>query len=410
MKEIKGGITAPKGFEAAGVHCGIKKNKPDLAMIHSDVSAVAWAMFTSNKVKAAPVQVSIKKIRNRRAQAIIVNSGIANACMGKRGIKDAQSMSKLAAQELRIREEDVLIASTGHIGEPLPMCKIEEGIKQARLLLSSKGGRQAAEAILTTDTFAKEISVETDIPGRGKNRVKIGGIAKGVGMISPNLATMLCFITTDACITEDALGEATKSAVNKSFNQISVDGDMSTNDTVFIMANGQAGNRKIKTWHKKKKLRVKDENFDYFSQALDFICISLAKMLVRDGEGATKLIEVKVEGASFPKDARRIARAVASSSLVKTAIAGASPNPGRVMAALGAAHTRIEPDKVDVYFNNLLTVKNGVGIQSIRQKLREVLKQNEIKIIIHLNQGNCRTTFWGCDLTEKYVKINKRYV
>ncbi len=410
MKEIPGGITAPKGFKAAGVHCGIKKNKPDLAMIHSDVSAVAWAMFTSNKVKAAPVQVSIKKIRNRRAQAIIVNSGIANACMGKRGIKDAQSMSKLAAQELRIREEDVLIASTGHIGEPLPMCKIEEGIKQARLLLSSRGGRQAAEAILTTDTFAKEISVETDIPGRGKNRVKIGGIAKGVGMISPNLATMLCFITTDACITEDALGEATKSAVNKSFNQISVDGDMSTNDTVFIMANGQAGNRKIKTWHKKKKLRVKDENFDYFSQALDFICISLAKMLVRDGEGATKLIEVKVEGASFPKDARRIARAVASSSLVKTAIAGASPNPGRVMAALGAAHTRIEPDKVDVYFNNLLTVKNGVGIESIRQKLREVLKQNEIKIIIHLNQGNYRTTFWGCDLTEKYVKINKRYV
>ena len=410
MKEIPGGITAPKGFKAAGVHCGIKKNKPDLALIYSDIPAVAWAMFTSNKVKAAPVQVSIKKIRNRRAQAIIVNSGIANACMGKRGIKDAQSMSKLAAQELRIREEDVLIASTGHIGEPLPMCKIEEGIKQARLLLSSKGGRQAAEAILTTDTFAKEISVETDIPGRGKNRVKIGGIAKGVGMISPNLATMLCFITTDACITEDALGEATKSAVNKSFNQISVDGDMSTNDTVFIMANGQAGNRKIKTWHKKKKLRVKDENFDYFSQALDFICISLAKMLVRDGEGATKLIEVKVEGASFPKDARRIARAVASSSLVKTAIAGASPNPGRVMAALGAAHTRIEPDKVDVYFNNLLTVKNGVGIQSIRQKLREVLKQNEIKIIIHLNQGNCRTTFWGCDLTEKYVKINKRYV
>jgi len=410
MKEIKGGITAPKGFKAAGVHCGIKKNKPDLALIYSDIPAVGWAMFTSNKVKAAPVQVSIKKIRNRRAQAIIVNSGIANACMGKKGIKDAQSMSKLAAQELRIREEDVLIASTGHIGEPLPMCKIEEGIKQARLLLSSRGGRQAAEAILTTDTFAKEISVETDIPGRGKNRVKIGGIAKGVGMISPNLATMLCFITTDACITEDALGEATKSAVNKSFNQISVDGDMSTNDTVFIMANGQAGNRKIKTWHKKKKLRVKDENFDYFSQALDFICISLAKMLVRDGEGATKLIEVKVEGASFPKDARRIARAVASSSLVKTAIAGASPNPGRVMAALGAAHTRIEPDKVDVYFNDLLTVKNGVGIQSIRQKLREVLKQNEIKIIIHLNQGNCRTTFWGCDLTEKYVKINKRYV
>jgi len=410
MKEIPRGITAPKGFKAGGVHCGIKKNKPDLALIYSDVPGVAYAMFTSNKVKAAPVRVSMKKIRNRCAQAIIVNSGIANACTGERGIKDAQEMSKLAAQELKIREEDVLTASTGHIGELLPMSKIEEGIKQAKSLLSSKGGRQAAEAIVTTDTFAKEISVETDISGRGKNKVKIGGIAKGAGMISPNLATMLCFITTDACISEDALEEATRSAVNKSFNQISIDADMSTNDTVFIIANGQAGNKRIKTWHKKKKLRVKDENFDYFCRALDFICLSLAKMLVRDGEGATKLIEVKVEGAPFSKDARRIARAVASSSLVKTAIAGASPNWGRVMAALGGAHTRIEPEKVDIYFNDLLTVKNGVGIDSIRPQLREILKQDEIKIIIHLNQGNYQTTFWGCDLTEKYVKINKRYV
>lgn len=410
MKEIKGGITAPKGFKAAGVHCGIKKNKPDLALICSDVPSPAYAMFTSNKVKAAPVQVSIKNIRNRCAQAIVANSGNANTCNGERGIRDAQKMARLAAQELKIREEDVLIASTGHIGEPLPISKIEEGIKQAKSLLSAKGGRQAAEAILTTDTFAKEISVETDISGRGKNKVKIGGIAKGVGMIAPNLATMLCFITTDACITEDALKEATTSAVNKSFNQISIDADMSTNDTVFIIANGEAGNKRIKTWRKKKKLRVKDENFDYFCRALDLICLSLAKMLVRDGEGATKLIEVKVEGASFTKDARRIARAVASSSLVKTAMAGASPNPGRVMAALGAAHTRINPDKVDIYFNDLLTVKNGVGLDSIRPKLREVLKQDEIKIIIRLNQGNCQTTFWGCDLTEKYVKINKRYV
>lgn len=410
MKEIPGGITAPKGFKAAGVHCGIKKNKPDLALIYSDIPAVAWAMFTSNKVKAAPVQISIKKIRNRRAQAIIVNSGIANTCTGKRGIRDAQNMSKLAAQELGIGEEDVLIASTGHIGEPLPMCKIEEGIKQARLLLSSRGGRQAAEAILTTDTFAKEISVETNISGRGKNKVKIAGIAKGAGMISPNLATMLCFITTDACISEDALEEAIKSAVNKSFNQISIDADMSTNDTVFIMSNGQAGNKRIKTWHKKKKLRVNDENFNYFSQALDFVCISMAKMIVRDGEGATKLIEVNVEGAPFPKDARRIGRAIASSSLVKTAVAGASPNWGRVMSALGAAHTKIDPDKVDIYFGSLLTVKDGVGIDSISPKLREVLKQNEIRITIHLNQGNHQTTFWGCDLTEKYVRINKRYV
>ena len=223
MKEIPGGITAPKGFRAVGVHCGIKKNKPDLAMIHSDVPAVAWAMFTTNKVKAAPVQVSMKKIRNHCAQAIIANSGNANTCNGERGIRDAQRMAELAAQELKIKEEDVLTASTGHIGEPLPMDKIEEGIKQAKPLLSSRGGRQAAEAIVTTDTFIKEISVETDISGRGKNKVKIGGIAKGVGMISPNLATMLCFITTNACITEDALEEAIKSAVNKSFNQVSID-------------------------------------------------------------------------------------------------------------------------------------------------------------------------------------------
>ena len=410
MKEIPGGITAPKGFRGAGVHCGIKKNKPDLALVCSDVPGPSYAMFTSNKVKSAPVQISIKKIRNRCAQAIVANSGTANACTGKRGIGDAHRMAKLAAQELKIKEDDVLTASTGHIGEYLPMDKIEKGIKQAKSLLSPKGGRQVAEAILTTDTWAKEISVETDIPGRGKNKVKIGGTAKGVGMISPNLATMLCFLTTDACISEDALKEAVKSAVNKSFNQISVDGDMSTNDTVFIIANGRAGNRRIKTWHKKEKLRTKDENFYHFSQALDFVCISLAKMLVRDGEGATKIMEVKVEGASFRKDACRIARAVASSSLVKTAIAGASPNPGRVMAALGAAHTATKPDKVDIYFNNLLTVKNGVVIESIRQELREVLKQNEIKIVINLNQGNCRTTFWGCDLTEKYVKINKRYV
>ena len=410
MKEIQGGITAPKGFKSAGVHCGIKKNKPDLALIYSDVPALTWAMFTSNKVKAAPVKVSMRKIRNRRAQAIIANSGIANACTGERGIRDAQKMAKLTARELKLREEDVLVASTGHIGEFLPMSKIEKGIKQAKSLLSSEGAQQAAQAISTTDSFIKEVSVETDIPGKGKNKVKIGGMAKGAGMISPNLATMLCFITTDACISEDALEEATKTAINKSFNQISVDGDMSTNDTLFIMANGRAGNKRIKTWHKKKKLRVKDENFDYFSQALDFVCISLAKMIVQDGEGATKLIEIKVEGAPFPQDARRIARAVASSSLVKTAIAGASPNWGRVMAALGGAHTKIDPDKVDIYFDELLTVKNGIGVNSVKEKLRDVLKQNEIKIIIRLNQGSCQTTFWGCDLTEKYIKINKRYV
>ncbi len=419
MKEITGGITVPQGFKAAGVHCGIKKGEPDLALIYSEIPAIAWGMFTTNKVKGAAVQVSIGKIRSRRAQAIVANSGNANACTGEKGIQDAQKMARLTAQELEIKEEVVLVASTGHIGEPLPMPQIEEGIKQAKALLSSTKSNEAAKAILTTDRSIKEIAVETDIPKRGKGKVKIGGIAKGAGMISPNLATMLCFITTDACITEDALEEAVRLAVNKSFNQISIDGDMSTNDTIYIMANGLARNKRIKTWRKKKKLGVKDENFDYFCQALDFVCISLAKLIVRDGEGATKFIEVKVEGAAFPQDARRIAKAVANSTLLKTAMAATHSNwgrvmaglgVGRVMAALGAAHTKIDPNKVDVYFDEILTVKGGVRVDSVEKKLREILKQDEAKITIQLNQGDCQTTFWGCDLTEKYVKINKRYV
>jgi len=309
MREIEGGITAPEGFKAAGVHCGIKKNRPDLALIYSEVPAVAYGMFTTNKVKAAPVHLSIRKIRKGRAQAIVANSGNANACTGQRGMKDAQRMAGLAAQLLEIEEEKVLVASTGIIGKPLPMPKIEEGIKQATQALSVQGGRRAAEAILTTDRALKEIAVETDISRRGKGKVRIAGMAKGSGMISPNLATMLCFITTDACITE------------------------------------LAGNKRIKTWRKKKKIRVEDENFHYFCQALDHICISLAKMIVRDGEGATKLVEVEVNGAPFQKDARRIGRAVATSPLVKAAIAGSSPNWGRVIAALGAAHTKINPHK-----------------------------------------------------------------
>ena len=421
MKEIQGGITAPEGFKAAGVHCGIKRNKPDLALIYSQIPATSWGMFTTNKVKAAPVQVSIKKIRSRRAQAILANSGNANACTGEKGIQDAQKMARLAAQELGIKEEMVLVASTGYIGKPLPMLQIGAGIKQAKPLLSSKKSEEAAKAILTTYRVIKEIAVETDIPRRGKGKVKIGGIAKGAGMISPSLATMLCFITTDACITEDALEEAIRLAVNKSFNQISIDGDMSTNDTVYIMANGLARNKRIKTWRKKKKLRVKDENFDYFCQALDFVCISLAKLIVRDGEGATRFMEVKVEGAAFPKDARRIAKAVANSTLLKTAMAATHSNwgrvmaglgVGRVMAALGAAHTKIDPNKVDIYFDEILAVKGGigVGIDLVEKRLREVLKEDEIRITIQLNQGSCQTTFWGCDLTEQYVKINKRYV
>lgn len=410
MKEVERGITAPKGFKASGVHCGIKMSKPDLALIYSEVPAVSFGMFTSNKVKAAPVYYSLRKIRRHQAQAIIINSGNANACTGEKGLKDAEKMARLTAHQLGVKEDEVLVASTGKIGKLLPMSKIEAGIEQAVEYLSFKGGHRASQAIFTTDKITKEIAVETDIPARGKGKVVIGGLAKGAGMISPNLATMLCFITTDACITEDALEEAMKSAVNKSFNQISVDGDMSTNDSLFILANGLSRNKRIKTWHKRKKIRIEDENFDDFCQALDFICGSLAKLIVRDGEGATKFIEVKVKGAPFPKDARRVARAVASSMLVKTAIAGASPNWGRVMSALGAAHAKVKPHRVDVYFDNFLVVKAGLGVDAVEGKLGEVLKQDEVKIIIDLHQGQDKATFWGCDLTERYVKINKRYV
>jgi len=409
LREINGGITAPEGFKATGVRCGLKEKNLDLALIYSGSPAVAWGMFTTNKVKAAPVKISLKKIRAYRAQAIVANSGNANACTGKKGLLDASKMTEITAQELKISSDNVLVASTGIIGKPLSMDKIEEGIKRAVQSLSSHGGDLAAQAILTTDKVVKQIALETDIPGRGKKKVKIGGIAKGSGMISPNLATMLCFITTDACITKDALKEALQSAVNKSFNRISVDGDMSTNDTVIILANGKAGNKRIKTWRKKPTLRVKDENFQYFSEALDYLCIYLAKMIVKDAEGATKFVEIEVKGAPFPKDAFRIARAVASSLLVKTAIAGASPNWGRIMAAIGSVHTKINPEKADVYFNGLLVVRKGeaAGTESI--KLREILSKESVKITVKLNQGNCRTWFWGCDLTEKYVKINKRY-
>lgn len=409
MREINGGITAPEGFKATGVRCGLKEKNLDLALIYSGSPAVARGMFTTNKVKAAPVKISLRKIRAYRAQAIVANSGNANACTGKKGLLDASKMTEIAAQELKISSDNVLVASTGIIGKPLSMDKIEKGIKKAVQSLSSHGGDLAAQAILTTDKVVKQIALETDIPGRGKKKVKIGGIAKGSGMISPNLATMLCFITTDACITKDALKEALQSAVNKSFNRISVDGDMSTNDTVIILANGKAGNKRIKTWRKKPTLRVKDENFQYFSEALDYLCIYLAKMIVKDAEGATKFVEIEVKEAPFPKDASRIARAVASSLLVKTAIAGASPNWGRIMAAIGSVHTKINPEKVDVYFNGLLVVRKGeaAGTESI--KLREILSKESVKITVKLNQGNCRTWFWGCDLTEKYVKINKRY-
>ncbi len=399
MKEIEGSITSVQNFKASSVSCGIKKNnQKDIALIYSTKPSIAAGVFTTNKAFSPTVQVCRENLLNPIARAVTINSGNANACVGSQGYSDAKKITQLTSHELKIPSQEVLIASTGIIGKKLPMEKIEKGIPNLISELDDNGGNDAAEGILTTDTFPKTAAVEINIEG---TKIRVAGMAKGAGMIHPNMATMLAFLTTDVVIKKSLLQKLLLEATEKSFNMISIDGDTSTNDTVLILANGSANN----------KILVEDSSsLKVFEEALGYITSKLARLIVRDGDGATKLIEVKVEGAPFPKDARRIARAIASSSLVKTAIAGASPNWGRVMSALGAAHTKIDPDKVDIYFGSLLTVKNGVGIDAIGPKLREVLKQNEIRITIHLNQGNHQTTFYGCDLTEKYVRINKRYV
>ena len=322
MKQIKGGITAPKGFKASGMHCGIKKSgKKDLALIYSDVMANAAATFTSNKVKAAPILVSMEHIKSGKAQAIIANSGCANACTGNDGMEDAQIMAKAAASALNINSENILVASTGSIGSRLPLKNILNGIRMLSKRMSQSGGVEAADAILTTDTRRKEIAVQFKGGGR---TITIGGIAKGAGMIAPNMATLFSFITTDADVHSSNLKNYLKESVDKSFNMTVVDRDTSTNDCVFILANGKARN---------KALRGNDEK--EFKQALDFVCTYLAKEIARDGEGATKLIEVKVAGAKSANDAKLIARSVAGSDLVKSAIFGEDPNFGRIMAALG---------------------------------------------------------------------------
>jgi len=352
MKKIKGGITAPKGFKAAGISSGVKKSgKKDLALIFSDVPASAAGMFTSNKVKAAPVLLSQKLIKSGKSQAIIINSGNANACNGKAGMRDAQKMVDSTAKALGIPAKSVLVASTGSIGIPLPIKKIAKGITLLSKKLSYKGGKDATKAILTTDTFAKEIAIEIKI--RGKS-VRIAGITKGAGMINPSLvhATMLGFITTDAKIKSKLLTKALTEAVKVSFNMVTVDRDKSTNDTVFALANGESGSAEI---------REGGPDYKKFFEALQYVCIYLAKEIARDGEGATKLIEVNVSGAKTLIDARRAAKIIAGSNLLKAAVFGADPNWGRIMAALGYSGAQLKLDKVGVSLGKVKVVKSGKG-------------------------------------------------
>ncbi|MFH1709488.1 MAG: bifunctional glutamate N-acetyltransferase/amino-acid acetyltransferase ArgJ [bacterium] len=396
LKNIKGGITAPKAFKASGMHCGVKKSgKKDLALICSDVPANAAAVFTSNKVKAAPILVSMEHIKSGKAQAIIANSGCANACTGEDGIEDARVMAKAAASALNIHSDSVLVASTGTIGSRLPLKNILNGIRVISKRMTHGGGAEAADAILTTDTRRKEIAVQLKAGGK---TITIGGIAKGAGMIAPNMATLFCFITTDAEIPSSKLKAYLKGSVDKSFNMTVVDKDMSTNDCVFILANGAAGNR---------VLRGKDEND--FKKALDHVCIYLAKEIARDGEGATKLIEVKVVGAVSADSAKLAAKAVAGSDLVKSAIFGEDPNFGRIMAALGSSGADIKQENVNVFIGGVQVVSRGKSVFFDQNLAKKHMKGKEVLINIMLGNGTSMATAWGCDLTYNYVKINAKY-
>lgn len=392
------------GFKAAGVSCGIKKSgKKDLALISSEADALAAGMFTTNKFKAAPVIVDMKHLKTSdNFKAIVANSGSANACTGAKGIKDAEEMANITADNLGIKKGEVLVASTGVIGKKLPMDKIKKGIIDAVEELSFKGNAFAASAIMTTDTKLKEFSIDTGIKGRGNKTIKIGGIAKGSGMIEPNLATMLAFLTTDACISKEALHEALHIAVNKSFNRITVDGCESTNDSVLIMANGLARNERIKP---------KGENFESFTEALTFVCQDLAKKIAADGEGVSKLIEVNVKGAWNDKDAHRAAKAIAKSALVKTAVYGADPNWGRIVSALGSVKVKFNPQKISLKLQKVSLIEKGKFVDYDAKKISQSLKKAKMIVIdVDLHHGKKNTTVWSCDLTEEYVKINAHYM
>lgn len=399
MKIIEGGVTAPQGFLAQGVAAEVKKkDKKDVAIICSNKLCNAAAVYTTNRVRAACVELTREHLQDGKAQAVIVNSGNANACTGQRGTADARRTTELAAELLNIKAEDVLVASTGVIGVYMPMQRIEAGIKAAATSLSANGGHNAALSIMTTDLQNKEIAVEINIQGKP---VRIGAMAKGSGMIHPNMATMLAFITTDAAISSKCLAKMLKHSSDQSYNMISVDRDTSTNDMVVIMANGLAGNPIIDDEN--------SEDYRQFKQTLDFINISLAKMIARDGEGATRLIEVQVINAVDEDTARLIARSITGSNLTKAAVFGKDANWGRILCAAGYSGAEFDVDKVDIYLGQEKMAENGMGLIFDEQKAREALEQETVVIKVDLKSGDCQATAWGCDLTYEYVSINADY-
>jgi glutamate N-acetyltransferase/amino-acid N-acetyltransferase len=396
-KIIKGGgVTSATGFQAAGVACGIKpRGEKDLALVVSDVPAEAAATFTTNLVKAAPVKVSMKHLSNGRIRGVVINSGCANACTGVGGIADAKKMVEIVAAQFDSKPKEWLVCSTGRIGNRLPMPKVRKGIEKAVKKLAVENGAEAAKAIMTTDTRRKEFAMRFKVDGR---KVTIGGMAKGAGMIHPNMATMLCVVTTDASIDRPALKACVDEAVEQSFNRISVDGDTSTNDTVIVLANGLSGTNLLKSYH---------PQFGLFKKTLTHVMRKLARMIVEDGEGITRVVDVVVKGAASGQDAKLAALAVAKSELIKTSWAGGDPNWGRIMAALGYSGARIREEMVEIFYDGLIAVSGGQPSKTPLVKLKKVVRQPKFTITIQLHSGMGEYGILTTDLTEEYVQINK---
>ena len=402
MKQINGGVCAAKGFLAGGVHCGIRKNKTkrDIALIWSEKRCATAAVYTKNLVKGAPLAVTKSNIADGYAQAVICNSGNANTCNAN-GIEIAQTTCALLGEALSIPAEDVVVASTGVIGQQMTIDPIKAGIPELIKALSPDGSQMAAEGIMTTDTKLKEVAFEFEMGGK---TCHIGGIAKGSGMIHPNLATMLVFITTDAAISPEMLQKALSGDVQNTFNMVSVDGDTSTNDMVTVLANGMAGNETV---------TAEGADFDAFMAALNSVTVYLCRCIAGDGEGATKLLECKVSGASDLATAKTVAKSVICSALTKAAMFGADANWGRVLCAIGYSGADVDVDKIDVAFaskaGEIKVCENGAGIDFSEEKAKEILLCDEIEILVDLGMGDVKSTAWGCDLTYEYVKINGDY-
>jgi glutamate N-acetyltransferase/amino-acid N-acetyltransferase len=403
MKYVRGGVTAPQGFVASGVHCGVRANKEkkDLALVYSERKCAAAACYTKNRIIGQPLVVTREHLADGVAQAIIVNSGNANTCTGEEGIAVARRMAALVAERLPVKAEDVIVASTGVIGVPLNVAVIEAGMEALVAGLSRTGSIDAREAIMTTDTMKKEAAVTFELGGAS---ITLGARAKGAGMIHPNMATMLSFITTDCAISRELLQEALSASVVRTYNRVSVDGDTSTNDMVAVLANGAAGNAPIV-----------ERGADYraFAEALDNVNILLARLIARDGEGATKLVECTVSGAADEAEAEALAKAVICSSLVKTAMFGSDANWGRVLCALGYTTSSFDPDKVALSFESsrgyIEVCKNGAPIPFSEEKAKKVLGDQEVAILVDLGGGSGEATAWGCDLSYEYVRINGDY-